>query len=249
MGAKKDKLPKGVGRVPEWWMTVAPHDVLIVEDDIARKHAQLEEEKKFARLAALQDLLDKYGGEGFPDWNPSKDGPRTKEEENEWVSKGYKRNATNEWINSEGKPLEGKAFQGTVPPGYVPGDFIKDDGTGGAELDQGTLNSNKYERDKSAAWDKPDWMKVKLRSTGTGGAVGHSETVEQPITKSDGTVISRAQATPEQPAPEIVAPVVTEEVTDPHGRDVGTIKSAAKIKPRATGELQAILNRRKQASD
>lgn len=253
MGAKKrDKLPKGVGRVPEWWLEITPHNTLFLEDDEARRYAEKEEAKRFEKLAALQDLMDKYGGEDFPDWNPATDGPRTKEEEEEWVSKGYKRNEKEEWVSEEGAPLEGRQFKGQMPPGYSPGNHVKDDGADGAGLGKGNLKSNggKYERDAAKAWDKPDWMKVKLRSTGTGGAVRNGDAVDRPITKGDGKVVTREKSSDDaDPVKETDDAAQTEDTIIQEGREVGNIKSSADFKPRATGELQAILNRRKQASD
>ena len=250
---KKEKLPKGVGRLPEWWLEISPHDTLFLKEEEAKKKAEEEEAMKFAQLAELQDLMDKYGGEDFPNWNPMTDGPRTKEEEKEWLSNGYQRNEKKEWVSHDGTPLQGRQFQGKLPPGYQPGGYVKDDDDaeeGESEGGQGTLNSTKYERDKSTTWDKPDWMKVKLRSTGTGGSIRHGEAVERPIIKGDGKVVLESRSIEEvSPKAEVVTPPEEEEAIDHHGREVGEIKSAAEFKPRATGELQAILNRRKQASD
>jgi len=182
---KKDKLPRGVGRLPEWWLEITPHETLYLEEDEAERQTDHEEAMKFAQLAAEQDLLQKYGGEGFPNWNPASDGPRTQEEEKEWVSKGYKRNETNEWVDDQGAPLEGRQFKGQMPPGYLPGKYNKGGSGGSANFGPGTLNATKYETDKNKNWEQPSWMKLKLRSTGAGSAIrkGEYESGEKAIVK------------------------------------------------------------------
>jgi len=113
-----------------------------------------------------------------------------------------------------------------------------------------TLKSTKYERDNANTWDKPDWMKVKLRTTDSGGAIRHGDVVDRPIVKSDGTIVHPTKSTEEGlPLTLIDDNPESEDWIDHNGRELGDIKGAAEFKPRATGELQAILNRRKQASD
>jgi hypothetical protein len=257
---KKDKLPRGVGRVPEWWLEITPHDTLYLAEDEAQRKAAYEEKLRFAKLAAEQDLLQKYGGEGFPNWNPASDGPRTKEEEKEWVSKGYKRNEKNEWVDEGGAPLEGRQFKGQMPPGYLPGEYFQDLSGGSITPGPGGLNPAKYERDKDKDWEKPAWMQVKLRSTGTGGAIRQGDEVDRPITKGDGTRVPRSgtdeDADPtsegdkkgidgivdEEAAEEIYEDEETNEFVDPTAPAKATIHHST---PQATEELQAILNRRK----
>jgi len=258
---KKDKLPRGVGRVPEWWLEITPHDTLYLAEDEAQRKAAFEEKLKFAKLAAEQDLLQKYGGEGFPNWNPATDGPRTKEEEKEWVSKGYKRNEKSEWVDESGAPLEGRQFKGQMPPGYLPGQYFQDLSGGSITPGPGGLNPSKYERDKEKDWEKPAWMAVKLRSTGTGGAIRQGDDVERPITKGDGTTVARNNATAEDPATtsagekkgiegigdedaaeEIYEDDEPTEFVDPTAPAKATVHQST---PKATNELQAILNRRK----
>ncbi len=260
---EKDKLPRGAGRVPEWWLEITPHDTLFIAEEEAQRRAAHAEKMKFAQLAAEQDLMQKYGGEGFPNWNPSTDGPRTKEEEKEWTSKGYKRNEKEEWVNEEGTPLEGRQFNGQMPPGYLPGQYFPDEPDGSGILGPGSLNPTKYERDKEKDWEKPEWMKVKLRSTDTGGAIRHGEAVERTITKGDGTLVSPKKANNNYAMAEaggsgidcIGDEDVTEEVyEDKDGNEIVETSGPAKATihhstPQASDELQAILNRRKQASD
>lgn len=260
---KKDKLPRGAGRVPEWWLEITPHDTLYIAEEEAQRRAAEAEKLKFARLAAEQDLLQKYGGEGFPNWNPATDGPRTKEEEKEWTSKGYTRNEKQEWVNQEGIPLEGRQFKGQMPPGYLPGHYLEDGSPAGSNgAGPGGLHSAKYERDKDKDWEKPEWMKVKLRSTDTGGAIRQGEAVERPITKGDGTQVtpSKGNNDGEDGIDGIIEEEIIEEVyEDEDGNEVvetTTTTSSAPAKatihhstPKASDELQAILNRRKQVSD
>lgn len=253
---KKDKLPRGAGRVPEWWLEITPHDTLYLAEDEAQRKAAYEEKVKFARLAAEQDLLQKYGGEGFPNWNPATDGPRTNDEEKEWVSKGYQRNEKNEWIDDSGVPLEGRQFKGQMPPGYLPGEYIQD--FQGGSIGHGGLNPAKYERDKDKDWKKPDWMAVKLRSTGTGGAIRQGDDVDRPITKGDGTRVARntdedrgdkksiEQLAEEEAAAEIYEDEEANEFVDPTAPAKATVHQST---PKATDELQAILNRRKNEDE
>ena len=58
--SKEPRLPKGVGRVPQWWMEITPHDTLYIEDDEAKRFQEEEEKKMYAKLAAMDDLLQKY---------------------------------------------------------------------------------------------------------------------------------------------------------------------------------------------
>lgn len=187
MGKKKDKLPKGAGRVPEWWMEITPHDTLYLEEEESKRQADYEEALKFAQLAAEQDLLQKWGGEGFPNWNPATDGPRTADEEKVWSSKGYKRNDKQEWVDEEGKPLEGRQFKGEMPPGYLPGQYIKV-GPGTGIPGPGNLHATKYQRDEGKSWEQPAWMQLKLRSTKDGGAIrkGNYDNENKTITKGTG---------------------------------------------------------------
>jgi hypothetical protein len=169
--ATEARLPRGVGRVPEWWMEITPHDTLYLQEDEDRRQHEWEEARMYEELAAKDDLVQKYGGEGFPDWDPAAHGPRTTEEEAEWVKTGYKRNeASGNWENESGEPLNGRQFQGKFPPGYKPGKYTGGRGGGGGPgFGQGQLSSGtRYGSDEGKQWKQPDWMKVKLRSTKNG---------------------------------------------------------------------------------
>ena len=49
-------LLRGVGRVPEWWMEITPHDTLYLEEDEEWHQQELEEARMYAKLAAKDDL-------------------------------------------------------------------------------------------------------------------------------------------------------------------------------------------------
>ena len=165
----EDPLPEGVGRVPQWWMEITPINVLKIEDEETKRFKEEKEAEKLAKAAALQDLQQKYGGEDFPDWDPSTHGPRTEEEEEEWVSLGWKRLPDGNWVDDTGKPLEGRQFKGQLPPGYRPGEYGK---RGSMRSSFRKLNvDGGYARDDAKGWEQPAWAKMKLRSTGTGAAI------------------------------------------------------------------------------
>lgn len=236
---KKDKLPRGAGRLPEWWLEITPHGTLFLEEDEAKRQADYEEAQKFAELAAREDLYQKYGGEGFPNWNPASDGPRTKKEEEEWVSQGYKRNEKKEWVNASGVPLEGRQFKGEMPPGYWPGQYSKGGGGGSSGISgQSGLNpTSQYERDKDKAWSQPSWMQVKLRSTGNKGE-------KTTIVKGDGKRVE-PHASPENNE-EIIDEEIIEEVVyeDEDGNEI--VEEV--VEEKELTELQKILKKRQQAS-
>jgi len=198
-----EKLPRGVGRVPEWWMEITPHDTLYLEEDEERRQQEWEEARMYAELAAKDDMVQKYGGEGFPDWDPAAHGPRTKEEETEWIKTGYKRNeASGQWENGSGEPLEGRQFKGKMPPGYKPGQFSGAKGGGGAGFGPGQLSSSggKYGRDEQKQWKQPDWMKVKLRSTKNRSGEPNSPKRETTPATQSAAASPPELATPELPA-------------------------------------------------
>lgn len=240
---KKEKLPKGVGRVPGWWLEITPHDTLYLDEDEARRKSEMDEAELFARKAAEYDLMQKYGGEGFPNWNPAEDGPRTKEEQEEWISKGYQRSeATNQWSDSSGAPLEGRQFKGTAPPGYVPGQY----GPGGlydpAKFGGSALKSTAgYVQDEKKNWSKPDWMKVKLKSTGKGDAIRTHDPYSPTNKKIAKTTDATAEFTGNTPFKE----------DDEDAGEFHDIGSAATPAAALSPELQKIMERRakKEAGD
>ena len=244
--SKKDKLPRGAGRLPEWWLEITPHDTLFLEEDEAQRLADHEEAMKFAELAAREDLLQKYGGEGFPNWNPAADGPRTKMEQEEWTARGYKRNEKEEWVNEKGEPLEGRQFKGEMPPGYWPGQYSKG-GSGLGMAGQGGLQpTSQYERDKDKGWTQPDWLKVKLRSTGNKG--------DKAIVKGDGTRVTPGAKAESAGNGEIVHKIIDDEDSvevyeDEDGNEGAEEHAAEKVtEEKELTELQKILQRRQEAS-
>jgi hypothetical protein len=220
---KPKRLPRGVGRVPEWWLEMTPHETLILEEEEAKRIADQEEELKFAQLAAEQDWLQKYGGEGFPDWDPSKDGPRTPEEEKEWIGTGYQRSeTTGEWTGVSGEPLEGRKFKGKLPSGYVPGEFRLPGSTKAADGRPLKSVGGRYGRDDGKNWEQPSWTKVKLKKTDAGRAYRNGTDDKSPkkgIVKSTGAVaktkMPAAPALDDAPAKKEEAPVPAKEEEAP----------------------------------
>ena len=58
---KKEKLPRGVARLPQWWLEVTPHRTLNIEAEEFRRKAEEEQAVMYANLAAKHDYEQKYG--------------------------------------------------------------------------------------------------------------------------------------------------------------------------------------------
>ena len=170
MVAKKDKrLPKGVGRVPEWWMEHTPHHILVLEDEQNKAKAELEEAEMFKRLAEHSDYVQKYGGDDFPNWDPAVDGPLGDEMTKTWESRGYyQRPSDKKWVDKNGLELSGRQFMIKIPEGYVPGQGAPSDykGSGGSTLKKG--QGGGYAADDGKGWQKPAWTTKKLKATKAG---------------------------------------------------------------------------------
>jgi hypothetical protein len=241
--SKKDKLPRGAGRLPEWWLEITPHETLYLEEDEAQRQAEYEEEVKFAELAAREDMLQKYGGEGFPDWNPATMGPRTKAEEKEWTSKGYKRNEQEEWVSETGAPLEGRQFKGEMPPGYFVGKYSKGGGGFKGGGGAGLTPTSQYERDKDKAWSQPSWAKVKLRSTGDKGVI--KSPAPKTIVKGDGKRVTPAAPVESgENDEEIVEEVIEEEIIEEEVIEEEVVEEG--VEEKELTELQKIFAKRQQ---
>jgi hypothetical protein len=241
---KPKRLPRGVGRLPEWWLEMTPHETLILEEEEAKRIADQEEELKFAQLAAEQDWLQKYGGEGFPNWDPSKDGPRTSEEEKEWIGSGFQRSeTTGEWTGVSGEPLEGRKFKGKLPSGYVPGHFRLPGSTKAADGRPLKSAGGRYGRDDGKSWEQPSWTKVKLKRTDAGSAYRNGEYEKSPkkgIVKSTGAVakLPAAPVLDDPPAKKEEAPAPAKEEEAAPAEEKDAPKEAEKEKaPSGIGKL------------
>lgn len=158
--------------MPEWWMTITPHDTLDVEQDMAKRMHDEKEAAMFAQLAAQDvllhpdaanyklgdngELLDKDGKEIVVDLAGG------------GSSTTYTRAPkTGEWLK-DGKPLFGRQFKAAgTPEGYVPGEY---DGKGSSDLAWVASSKSGLKSAASGAteyghkdmnWKQPDWMKVR----------------------------------------------------------------------------------------
>lgn len=170
MVAKKDKrLPKGVGRVPEWWMEHTPHHTLVLEDAAAQAKIETEEAEMFKRLAEHSDYVQKYGGDDFPDWDPAVDGPLGEEMTKSWESRGYyKRESDNKWVDKMGLELSGRQFTIKIPEGYVPGQGAPSTPSGYGGTTLRTPTNSGYAADEGKSWKQPEWTTKKLKATKAG---------------------------------------------------------------------------------
>jgi hypothetical protein len=213
-------------------MEITPHDSLFIEEDEEKRQKEMEQAMMFAHLAAQDDLMQKYGGEGYPNWEPEKHGPRTPGEEAEWTKGGYKRKENGLWVDENDQPLTGRQFEGKHPPGYAPGqgpgNYAADGKTYGADgkihgtaVGQGQLHSagGKYGRDAEKVWEQPSWTKMKLRSTGTGSAIrkGDYDAEGKIINKGDGGALEKGDGADPEAATE-------EQVEDPENSGLKRIR-------------------------
>jgi hypothetical protein len=201
-------LPRGVARIPLWWMEITPHNILDLEREEFKRQLEYEESMMYAELARKDDYAQQYGDGGM-DYDPSKHGTRDGSGGGGRYGAGgggYQRGEDGKWKNPPGGGggAQGRQFQaGDGPPGYRPGNhgdgrngaggeaYATRGGGGGRYAGGGSnyasgLNETAYGQygDKDLAWEKPSWTKIKLRSTGQGGSIrqGRYDQSEKPIT-------------------------------------------------------------------
>jgi hypothetical protein len=214
-------------------------------------------------LAALDDLMQKYGGEGYPNWDPEKHGPRTPGEEAEWTKGGYKRKENGLWADEKDQPLTGRQFEGKHPPGYAPGEggvggnYAGDSKTYGADgkihgtaVGQGALHSagGKYGRDAEKVWEQPSWTKMKLRSTGTGNAIrkGDYDAEGMIINKGDGGALAKDAAKDAGADPEAAT---EEQVEDPQNPGLKRVRRVSKVVKVVTKSEPAWVKARREKAE
>jgi len=155
---KKAKHPKGFAQLPDWWMEITPHNTLDTEEDAVKRKNAKQEAMVYKDLAAKSDweqlnvdskytvgekgeLIDKETGKPI---------------ETGGSNSSYKKDEkTGEWLK-DGKPVfKGLQYYTTAGGGGGGGDGLASPGYGHKDMN----------------WKKPDWMKVKLKSTGTGDTI------------------------------------------------------------------------------
>lgn len=145
---KKVKPPKGFAQLPEWWMEITPHNTLDREEDVAKRQHDNQEARMYRNLAVQSDW-EQANGENS-NYSLGENGELIDKKTGKPVEtggdSGYTREEkSGEWLK-DGKPIFGRQFNagGESPSSY------------------GHQDMN---------WKKPDWMKVKLKATGTGDAM------------------------------------------------------------------------------
>ena len=164
-------------------MEITPHNTLDIEEDETRRQRDKERADMYASLAAEADMLHpdaanyKLGDNGEL---LDKDGNEIKvDEDGGGGTSKYTRSPKGEWL-LDGKPLFGRQFKpGEVPEGYTAGGgYGGGSGNGSSDLDwvansksglKASSSSDYGHKDNN--WKKPDWMKVKLKSTDAGGSI------------------------------------------------------------------------------
>jgi hypothetical protein len=172
---KKEKLPRGVARLPQWWMEITPHRTLNIEADEYRRKAEEEQAVMYANLAAKQDYEQKYGEGGAGAAGAAAAGGNTASAAA--GGGGYQRGPGKSSDQGGVVGPDGRQFKpGEAPEGYVPGGH--DAGEAAMNVEKVSLSSpggGHYARDEDKQWEKPDWMKVKLKHTGTGDNIRKGE--------------------------------------------------------------------------
>ena len=215
-----DELPWGAALIPEWWAELTPHHTIDIEE------VDEERRRELARIAAIQAQLSgnsSHGGGG--DQASVSDGsfladtgvggpyslPGFKATDGindaSFVGPGNKR-----WfITSEGHfydPMEPDvrytahqmAQSGYIPPGLEE-EFTK--GWDRSRSSMSPVDTSMYARTEEIQWQKPDWLKKKLRSTDQGAAIRHGlysmeEKLETPKRRfnDDGSDVLSTSASP-----------------------------------------------------
>jgi hypothetical protein len=207
-------LSQGWAQLPEWWMEITPHHTLDAEQDEARRRRDKQEADMYAHLAAQADELHpdaanyKLGDNGEL---LDQDGNEINVEEDDGSGKSkYTRSPkTGEWM-LDGKPLFGRQFKPVeVPEGYAPGGSFEYNNSGGKSGSSDlawVMNSKSTLKSTSSApgqesyghqdnnWKKPDWMKVKLKSTDAGGNIRKGD-----YTQTEGKITMATQKAPSVP--------------------------------------------------
>lgn len=151
---KKVKPPKGFAQLPEWWMEITPHNTLDIEGDEVNRFSQKKQAMMYKDLAAKSDWEQANGESKY---TVGKNGELIDKETGKAIEtggdSGYTRDEkTGEW-SKDGNPIFGRQFNSSSS-GY------------------GHQDVN---------WKKPDWMKVKLKSSGTGDAMRKGDNLEKKI--------------------------------------------------------------------
>jgi len=180
---KKVKAPKGFAQLPDWWLEITPHKTLDIEADAAQRKHDYKEAARYANLAAKSDWEQQQANSKY---TLGENGELLDKETGKPVEtgegSGYTQNEKGEWLK-DGTLIFDRQFK----PGegvYDPSNFAAVVGKDPAELKTASL-AHRAASDE----DKPDWMKVKLKTTkkhawlggDDGGAESKPEAEEQAV--------------------------------------------------------------------
>ena len=176
----KEKLPRGVGRVPEWWMELTPHYTLDLEEDENRRQMEEQEALYYAQMAAADDARmagewkSNWGGRSANGDNGGDDGGISSLFGGRNFQPGSSGWNPKEWGIAENDPDYKAYLTGAkLPQSYI--DAMKAfAGQAGLKYDASNLkHTGKYGSAAERPAFTPAWAKKKLRSTGQGAAIRH----------------------------------------------------------------------------
>lgn len=176
---KKEKLPRGVGRVPAWWMELTPHYVLDLEEDENRRQQEEQEALYYAQMAAADDA--RTSGEWKSNWggrSANTGGAGDGSSSSLFGGRNFQPGSDGwdpkEWGVQANDPDYQSYLKGAkLPQSYI--DAMKAfAGEAGITYDASGLRSpGVYGRQAEKPAFTPAWAKKKLRSTGQGEAIRH----------------------------------------------------------------------------
>jgi len=154
---KRVKHPKGFAQLPEWWMEMTPHNTLDRDEDATKRRNDNQEKNIFKTLAKKSDWEQKNGDSKY---TVGQNGELIDKSTGKAIETGKDSaysfdEKTGDWLK-EGKPIFGRQFE-----------------SGGGGEGGGTYGHQNND------WEKPQWMKVKLKSTSTGDAMKKGDYIEK----------------------------------------------------------------------
>ena len=187
--AEGEKLPVGVGRVPQWWMELTPHYTLDLEEQEARQKAEEEMAVYLANMNAASDAgMLGPDGRPLPGWEKSNSsggggsgrwsGPGGRN-----FSAGGPGQFDPKWFGIDESHPDYQAYLtgAKLPPGYkeMMAKYRKnEDGADYNNLHQ--TNYGQYGRQAEKPQFQPPWAKMKLRSTKQGSAIRKGQYDDSP---------------------------------------------------------------------
>lgn len=172
-----EKLPRGVGRVPTWWMELTPHYTLDLEEDQNRREQEEQEALYYASMAALDDTRtagewkSNWGGRSTKDGGSNSGGPDGGLFGGRNFQPGTEGWDPKQWgIKADDPDYQSYLKGAKLPQSYI--DAMKSfAGQAGLKYDATNLNHSKYGRQAEKPAFTPAWAKKKLKKTGQGQSI------------------------------------------------------------------------------